>query len=209
MKENTDSLIFDLDGTLWDATATVAKAWQAARKKVDFDIQEITQQDIRNIAGTQHDLIFKKLFPQLSKEQQKELMEISGQEEMAHIKKYGGELYEGLEETLEYLHQKYKLCIVSNCQDGYIEAFLDFHDLGKYFTDFECSGRTGNPKGENLKAVVERNNLNSVYYVGDTQGDYEASVKASVPFIYARYGFREVEHYDKVIDKPTDLIEIF
>ncbi|WP_242928618.1 HAD family hydrolase [Pontibacter vulgaris] len=209
MTAETDSLIFDLDGTLWDATATVAKAWQAARKKVDFEIQEITQQDIRNIAGTQHDLIFKKLFPQLTKEQQHELMEVSGQEEMAHIKKYGGELYPGLQDTLKYLHTKYKLCIVSNCQDGYIEAFLDYHDLGIYFTDFECSGRTGNPKGENLKAVIARNKLQAVFYVGDTQGDYEASVVAGIPFIYARYGFREVERFDKVIDKPTDLKELF
>jgi phosphoglycolate phosphatase len=209
MTAKTDSLIFDLDGTLWDATATVAKAWRAARKQVAFEIQEITQEDIRNVAGTQHDLIFQKLFPQLSKEQQQELMEVSGKEEMAHIKKYGGELYEGLEDTLKYLHGKYKLCIVSNCQDGYIEAFLDYHNLRPYFSDHECSGRTGNPKGENLKDIVKRNQLQAPFYVGDTPGDHEASVKAGVPFIYASYGFREVEQFDKSIESVSELTRLF
>ncbi|MFD2245606.1 HAD family hydrolase [Pontibacter ruber] len=209
MTDKTDSLIFDLDGTLWDATATVARAWQKARKQVNFEIQEVTQETIRSVAGMQHDLIYDKLFPDLSKEQQKELMKVSGKEEMEHIQKYGGELYEGLEDTLKYLHGKYKLCIVSNCQDGYIEAFLEYHNLHTYFSDHECSGRTGKPKGENLRAVVERNQLQAPYYVGDTPGDHEASIKAGVPFIYARYGFREVEQFDKSIDRINDLTRIF
>ena len=209
MTAKTDSLIFDLDGTLWDATATVASAWQKARKQVGFEIQEITQDTIRSVAGMQHDLIYDKLFPDLSKAQQQELMEVSGREEMAQIKKYGGTLYEGLEETLRYLQGKYKLCIVSNCQDGYIEAFLEYHHLQSYFIDYECSGRTGKPKGDNLRDVVESNQLKAPFYVGDTPGDLEASIKAGVPFIYARYGFREVAQSDIQIDNFTDLARLF
>ena len=53
----------------------------------------------------------------------------------------------------------YKLFIVSNCQDGYIECFFKAHKLDKYFTDYECPGRTGLSKGENNKLIIERNNL--------------------------------------------------
>ncbi|WP_299989215.1 HAD family hydrolase [uncultured Pontibacter sp.] len=209
MTNQIDSIIFDLDGTLWDAAQTVAKAWSAARQKVDFEIQGITPDKIRSIAGTQHNLIFDMLFPHLDQAQRQELMEVSGKEEMAHIRAHGGDLYEGLEETLEYLHNKYKLFIVSNCQDGYIEAFLERHDLGRYFGDFECSGRTGDPKDVNLKAIVERNNLQAPVYVGDTPGDLDASKKAGVPFIHAGYGYREVDEYEHRLERISDLTTLF
>lgn len=205
----TDSIIFDLDGTLWDAADTVAKAWQAAKKQVDFEIQDITPEAIRNVAGMQHDLIFKKLFPDLSEAQQQELMEISGKEEMAHIRKYGGELYPNLTETLQYLQPTYKLFIVSNCQDGYIEAFLEFNELHTFFPDFECSGRTGNPKNENIRAIIQRNNLQNPVYIGDTSGDQQAAEKAGVPFIYARYGFGQLPKYEQHLDQFTDLKKLF
>ncbi|MBX0332572.1 HAD family hydrolase [Pontibacter sp. HSC-14F20] len=209
MTNQIDSIIFDLDGTLWDAAETVAKAWRAARKKVDFQIQEITPDKVRSIAGTQHNLIFPMLFPQLSPAQQQELMEISAKEEMRSIQENGGDLYEGLEETLEYLHGKYRLFIVSNCQDGYIEAFLARHDLGRYFGDFECSGRTGNSKAINLKDIVERNNLQAPVYVGDTPGDLEAAQKAGVPFIHASYGYREVSEFEHRLERISDLTTLF
>jgi phosphoglycolate phosphatase len=209
MKQNNDSLIFDLDGTLWDATATVARAWNEARKQVDFDIQEITQKDIRSVAGMQHDLIYDKFFPHLTDGQKKELMEISGREEMQHLKKDGGNLFTGMKEALEYLHENYKLFIVSNCQDGYIEAFYEFHHLSHLFEDYECSGRTGNPKGENLTDIIKRNDLQNPVYVGDTKGDYEASLIAGIPFVYAAYGFGKTPDYDIYLKSPADLKRLF
>ncbi|WP_018478494.1 HAD family hydrolase [Pontibacter roseus] len=209
MKNRIDSIIFDLDGTLWDAAETVAKAWRAAKQQVDFEIQDISADTVRSIAGTQHNLIFDMLFPHLSQEQRQELMEVSGKEEMAHIKQQGGRLYDGLEETLRYLQPKYKLFIVSNCQNGYIEAFLEHHGLRPYFQDHECSGRTGDPKDVNLKAIVERNRLESPVYVGDTQGDADAAAKAGVPFLYASYGYRDVEAYEHRLERITDLTTLF
>ncbi|MDX5421273.1 MAG: HAD family hydrolase [Hymenobacteraceae bacterium] len=209
MERDVDSLIFDLDGTLWDASETVARAWRAAKSRIDFEIKDITAEDIRAVAGIQHELVYQKLFPNLSKEQHEELEKVSSEEELAHIRKFGGKLYEGMKQTLEYLHDKYKLFIVSNCQEGYIEAFLDFHDLHHYFDDHESSGSTGHPKDENLKTIVSRHSLQSPVYVGDTQGDYEASSKAGIPFVYARYGYREVERYHISISSPKELTELF
>ena len=41
-KESFDSIIFDLDGTLWDSTVNVADAWTAARDEVDYVDIDIT-----------------------------------------------------------------------------------------------------------------------------------------------------------------------
>ena len=98
--------------------------------------------------------------------------------EIEHVAKVGGILFEGLEETLEYLSGKYKLYIVSNCQKGYIEAFLEFHKLGKYFVDRENAENTGLSKGKNIRLVMARNGLENTVYVGDTIGDQNAAKEA-------------------------------
>ena len=87
-----------------------------------------------------------------------------------------------------------RLFIVSNCQCGYIELFLEKNRLESLITDFECFGNTGMSKGENIRLLLERNGLKpqQTVYVGDTQGDYEATVEAGIPFILAAYGFGKV-----------------
>ena len=86
--------------------------------------------------------------------------------EQGYLKKHGGNLYPHVEDVLKKLSEKYKLYIVSNCQDGYIESFYEFHKLEKYFLDFENPGRTGLSKGENIKLIIQRNNLSDPIYEG-------------------------------------------
>ena len=103
----------------------------------------------------------------------------------------------------------YKLFIVSNCIDGYIESFLRTSGLSNYFLDFECNGRTKLRKGENIELIIKRNNLKNAIYVGDTMGDKEAARYAKVPFVYASYGFGEVDEYDYLINSISDLGELY
>ncbi|MBF9254101.1 HAD family hydrolase [Pontibacter sp. 172403-2] len=208
MFENTDSLIFDLDGTLWNASAVVAKGVQTATKEAGYT-HKITADDISSLAGLPHDEVYRKLFPDLSNEQRAELMEKCAKAEIDFLEAEGGQLYDKLEETLRYLHGKYKLFIVSNCQDGYIEIFLHYHQLQRYFDGHACYGAAGKPKADNIKAVVKDNGLQSAIYIGDTKGDYDASQKAGLPFIFARYGFGQVEADVASIDSFSDLQEIF
>jgi len=56
--------------------------------------------------------------------------------------------------------------------------------------------------------VVKRNNLLRPIYIGDTAGDAKASKEAGVPFIYARYGFGQVDEFDYVIDSPPELLKL-
>lgn len=209
MNQNTDGIIFDLDGTLWDSTQAVADAWQASMGKLDYVDRTVTREDVQGIAGMPYDAIYDKLFPNLDKKQRQELMELCAEEELRHLKAEGGNLYEGLEETLAYLQSKYKLFIVSNCQVGYINIFLEYHNMQRFFTDHACFGDKNRPKGENIKDIMQRNDLKSAVYVGDTKGDYEASQVAGVPFVYAKYGFGEVEADVPGIDQFADLRKLF
>jgi phosphoglycolate phosphatase len=193
LKNKFDSIIFDLDGTLWDSTGNVALAWQTAIEQVDYVDEVMTVERVKSITGMAYNVIFDTLFPNLDTEKRNELMALCAKSELEILHTRGGELYPTLNETLAYLAANYKLFIVSNCQSGYIEVFLKLSGMGHYFMGHQCYGTKGNPKAENIKDIVNDYGLKAPVYVGDTMGDYTSATKAGVPFIFANYGFGVVE----------------
>jgi len=189
LRNNFDSIIFDLDGTLWDSTANVAMAWQKAKEEVDYIKDDVTQQTVRSITGMAYDAIFEKLYPYLETKVRNDFKALSAKHELEVLNTKGGELYPDLKPTLEYLKSKYKLFIVSNCQNGYIETFLRLNNLETTFIAHQCYGTKSQPKFQNILDIVADNNLANPVYVGDTQGDYDSATKAGVPIIFATYGF--------------------
>ncbi|WP_442600244.1 HAD family hydrolase [Neobacillus sp. D3-1R] len=204
-----DSIIFDLDGTLWDSRETVLIAWNKVIKESKELNIELTKEDFKKTMGLQVKDIGKILFPSLNDEKRDHLLKSCCDLECNFLEQHGGSLYPNLEEVLKALSQKYKLFIVSNCQEGYIESFFQYHQLGTFFVDYENPGRTGLTKGENIKLIMERNNLTSPVYVGDTEGDLKGAEFAGIPFVYAKYGFGEVSHYDYCIEDLLDLVDLF
>lgn len=202
-----DGLLFDLDGTMWDATENIRLSWNIAIKKIDeLKNREITTEELQSVMGLPMDEIVKRFFPEFSKEKQLEILEECCQAENEYLMEHGGILYPMLEDTLKQLSEKYKLCIVSNGQAGYIQTFLNAHNLSKYFTDYQNWGDNKVPKGENIKLVIERNEIKHAAYVGDTLGDAKAAKFAGIDFIYARYGFGTVDEFDYVIDEIKQLL---
>jgi len=193
LKNKYDSIIFDLDGTLWDSMDTVARGWQNAKEQVDFVSLDFTREVIRPTIGMTYKAIFETLLPELSPEQREAYKAIAAKTELEALHTHGGELYPELDETLKYLLGKYKLYIVSNCQNGYIEAFLKISGMESYFLGHQCYGTKSQPKAENIMDVVKDYQLKAPVYVGDTIGDYDAATKAGVPFIFANYGFGTVD----------------
>ena len=102
----------------------------------------------------------------------------------------------------------YRLFIVSNCQSGYIEAFLEYYKINDYIEDIECFGNNDLPKWDNIALIIKRNNLKNPVYVGDIDNDRIAAGKAGADFIYAEYGFGDVKKYDDIIYKFGDLLRI-
>ena len=203
-----DGIIFDLDGTLWDSTAEVAKTWTSVIAKYNLNRKEVTVEDLKPCMGKLLDEIASILLPELDPKKQMQVIKECGEYENEYLGEYGATLYDKLEETLRELYKNHKLFIVSNCGNGYIESFFKAHGLNKYFVDYECPGRTGLAKAENIKLIVERNNLKKPVYVGDTQGDANSAKAANVPFIYAKYGFGEVEEFENEIESFEDLLNI-
>ena len=202
-----DALIFDLDGTMWDSTGCASDIWNrvfSKHREIDW---KMTKEKAEQLMGKTMEEIGQMLFPDFPEEKRNSIVDEFGFEEVEYLKENGAILYDGLEETLKKLNQEYELYIVSNCQDGYVPAFLHSHKLGQYFKDIEMSGRTGCDKGSNIKLIMERNNIQSAVYIGDTEGDEKASRIAGIPFIYASYGFGKALAPDAVINTIVELPE--
>ena len=197
-------ILFDLDGTLWDSSAGVVEAWNTAIRKLGIDYH-VTVDMMHGFMGKTMDAIAYELFDREEKEKALEYLTVCTDYENEYLEEHGGILYEGLEETLEKLHKDYFLAVVSNCQEGYIEAFIKYHKLEKYFDDTENYGRTGKGKADNIRLVVERNHLDKAVYVGDIMGDYNSTMEAGLPFIHAAYGFGTVPEGTPFINDIRDL----
>ena len=202
-----DGILFDLDGTLWDATQAVTVSWELALRGQPDVQAPPTRQQLESVMGMTGEDLMRTLFPQLSPERHRELFDRCCQVENDYLRQHGGVLFPHMVEVLEALSQKLPLFIVSNCNKEYIPCFLDAHKLHRYFQDWECIGRTGRPKGENIRLVVERNHLERPVYVGDTSMDQEAAAQAGVPFLHAAYGFGAVENAP-AIHAPQELLAL-
>lgn len=186
-------IIFDMDGTLWDSAASVAGCWTEVLKNQYDSVRIVTEDDLQSVMGLTMDKLAAALFPNVEESLRMQMLEDCCNAENAYLEQHGAVLYEGLEDVLKQLQKDYHLYIVSNCQSGYIEAFLTYYGFGHYFEDIECYGNNQLKKGDNIRNVVERNHLEQAVYVGDIQGDYDASCEAGVAFIHAAYGFGTIE----------------
>ena len=205
MQDTELAIIFDLDGTLWDSTGCACDIWNRVLEKHNEISFRMTKEKATQLMGKTMEDIGKILFPMFGEAERKAVVDEFGKEEVKYLVGNGAVLYEGLEEVLAELHGSYKLYIVSNCQDGYVPAFLHAHKLERYFQDIEMSGRTGQDKGSNIKMIMERNNIKFAVYIGDTEGDEKAARFAGIPFIYAEYGFGNAVSPDAVITRIKQL----
>lgn len=207
-KMKIDGIIFDMDGTIWDTCQEVADSWNEIAVKYRDDIH-FTVEIIKSCMGLLMEDFAAKSMPQVQdKDLRLQILKECTEYENQYILEHGATLYPKLIETLEKLSKKLPLFIVSNCQAGYIETFYEAYDTEKYFKDYENPGRSGLAKAENIQLICERNGLKHPLYVGDTQGDLNACKKAGVPFIFASYGFGEVDAEDcaGIIENFEDLL---
>ena len=201
-------VIFDLDGTLWDSSANVAESWNVVLSRETDSGVHLTAADISRNMGKTMDQIADDLFAWLPEEERYALARSCEVYENEYITEHGGRLYEGVEETLAGLRDAgVMMSVVSNCQEGYVKAFLDSMDMWKYFADYEEWGRSGLLKADNIRLVMDRNGAGRAVYVGDIQKDADAAHEAGIPCIWAAYGFGEIRDAEAAIDRFEELPE--
>jgi phosphoglycolate phosphatase len=171
----------------------MAEVWvQVLSRLPDISRPPVGLEEIRGNMGLLLDEIEARMFPDQSKAERRAVVDEFCAMEEEFLAMCGGVLFPGTEKILAALAETYRLFIVSNCQDGYIECFYRGNGLERFFSGHECAGRTGLPKSGNIKLVAERYGLKSPVYIGDTLLDCSSAQEAGVPFLHAAYGFGQV-----------------
>ena len=207
MIQNIDGVIFDVDGTIWDSTEVVQKAWNQALREEGLGSSHVTADDLRGLFGLPMKAIMERVLPNESEETQDRVAKRCFRYEHEFLAKEAGSVYDGIEEMLRRLSARYPLYIVSNCQAGYIELMLDKTGFAPFFKGHLCPADTGLLKADNIRRIADENGLQNALYVGDTLWDESASREAGVVFAHAAYGFGTAKAPDLIIHKPMDLVD--
>jgi len=203
-----DSLIFDLDGTLWDASRTYAKAWCECLQRTYPD-KTITPEMLFPLMGMEQGKALARLLPEINEAERETIYAGVAPAINRLIPQDGGNLYAGVKEGIPQLQEKYKLFIVSNCPRGLINEFLSWSELNQFFSGHLSYGDYQQPKSFNIQRIIQQYGLGQAVYVGDTDSDRLQAGIAGVPFVFVRYGFGDCEQFYKAFDTFRELTCFF
>lgn len=206
--DKPDSLIFDMDGTLWDAVDTYVASFNEGYKTMKVN-KLITPEDLGHMMGWEKRKVLAHVLPEYDFETQDKIYEEINKARAKLIPELGGILYEGVKDGLARLSTRYKLFIVSNCPEHVIRYFMRWADIEEYITDEMAHGVNSMPKNHNIKILIERHNLQNPVYIGDTETDSLESKLAGLPFIFLSYGFGKTEDYDLKFENFDQFTDYF
>ena len=204
-----ESLILDIDGTLWDSRALVAEGYNIQLKAEGLDHLCVTAEDLKPLFGKVMTEIADAMLASVPESERYDLMDRCMKTENDYLFENECNIgYPRIKETMAELAKNHRLFIVSNAQCGYPELCIDKLGLNEYIQGHMCFGDTGTSKGKTIRTLMAKHGIENCIYIGDTQGDYEATVEADIPFLWCTYGFGTPEGYEMKIDAFEDLLKL-
>lgn len=207
---NAESLIFDIDGTLWDSREIVAKGYNLQLEAEGLGRLSVTAEQLRPLFGKTMREIADSILSEIPEDRRYDLMERCMETEQKVLEQDPCKIgYPLVKETLTQLARRHRLFIVSNSQQGYPELTMEKLGISHLIQGHLCFGDTGTDKGTTIRTLMQRYDITSAVYIGDTQGDMEATRAAGLPFVWAAFGFGNPEHWDAKIDSFVSLTDLF
>ena len=191
----TDTVIFDLDGTLLDTLEDLTDSVNHAMEKFGFPVHTI--EEIRTFVGNGAPKLLERSIPDGVANPDYEAALTAFKAHYAeHCEDKTGP-YEGVPEMLAGLkEQGYHLAVVSNKFDGAVKKLCK-----KYFGEFisVSIGESEEVKRKPAPDTVYRAlrelgcDASHAVYVGDSEVDIQTAKNASLPCISVTWGFRSEE----------------
>ena len=92
-----DSLIFDMDGTLWDAVDTYAESWNIVFKQLGID-RIVRRNELAKMVGWEGKKVHAALMPDYDEEKRQYIYAKVNELRREILPKNGGILYEGVKD---------------------------------------------------------------------------------------------------------------
>jgi len=209
--------VFDLDGTLIDSRRDLAEAANALL--VECGGAPLAEERIGSMVGEGAAVLVSRVFAAAG-------LPLPGDALPRFIARYDERLlnytrpYDGVVETLEALRARAALAVLTNKPLGATRRILDGLGLAPFFGGAVIGGdgplpRKPEPAGLQQLSAAAGVGLESTLMVGDSAIDWETARRAGTAICLARYGFgfsafpvEQIRAGDRVIDTPTDLIEL-
>ena len=119
-----DSLIFDVDGTLWDSTAVAAAAYNRILEQKGIHLS-VRSEDLKDFFGLPMNTIAEKLMPEINPGLRESIALEMFDYEKEYIRINGAVVYDGVHDTIRSLSGKYKLFYSKQLSKGYIELMME------------------------------------------------------------------------------------
>ncbi len=183
-----------MDGTLWDNVHNYATAWNAALKQQGHR-SSVTRESLLGLMGKEARRMLNVLVPDATIREQDLLFDEVIVQYNKLVPTMKTNIYPYVIEGLEQLKTKYKLLLLSNCEEGGLVNFMNHTKTNHLFLDYMEHGQNNMPKRFNLNLLIKKHDLKSPVYIGDTDGDSHESSVANVPFVFVTYGFGKTDNF--------------
>lgn len=206
-----ESIIFDVDGTLWDSRALLAEAYNAQLQEEGIQGLHVTAEILKPLFGKPMNELADGLFGGIVPAPERyHLMDRCITRMDKHMEDHAGPHmgYSDLRKTMEQLKKHSRLFIVSNGQKGYPQMAANKLGLADLMDGYLSWGDTGKSKGQTILQLMQTHNIQNAVYIGDTQGDLEACMEAGIPFVFTAFGFGQPESWYAKADRFCDLLEV-
>lgn len=185
-----DNLIFDLDGTLFDSAPEILVCLKKALQLNNIDINDNLNKSIIGppLKEALKNLVQKKDNVKIDKIIEN-FIELYDSDYC-----YKTKLYSGVKETLKILEKKKNLILITNKRIVPTEKMLKNSKIIELFDNYfsvDINDQSKKDKSTLISKTIKdyKINPNNTVYIGDTMGDFIASKKNNIKFIYAGWGY--------------------
>lgn len=197
-RNQPEAMLFDLDGTLFQTETLLLPAYHKTfddlRAKGLFTGETPPEERILGALGMLLEHIWERVMPneQIATRQEADKLLIKYQVE--GLQQGHGDLYTGVAETLQALHNKgIRLFVASNGLEDYVRHVIEAKGVAHLFEGLYSAGQyRTRSKVDLVKILLETHHIQSAWMVGDRSSDVEAGLQNNLTVAACDYaGFRE------------------
>lgn len=211
----TDTVIFDLDGTLLNTLEDLADSTNYAMRA--FGLKERSINEVRNFVGNGVDVLIERAVEgAIPKEQELECLDVFKQHYSKNMDNKT-KPYDGIMDVIkELLKRGYHIAIVSNKFDAAVKGLNVDYFEGLFPVAIGASDTVAKKPAPDsvIKALQElHSDKERAVYVGDSDVDIMTARNSGLPCISVTWGFRDDELQrsmgtDYIIHKPEELLDV-